>query len=60
MFLLRFIEAAELFFASNQPDNAVKAFVLGGQWAKAKKVKQVGSVHRFHHLTLTVVMSRFS
>ncbi|VDK73481.1 unnamed protein product [Litomosoides sigmodontis] len=36
--LKRFIEAAELFFASNQPDNAVKAFVLGGQWAKAKKL----------------------
>ncbi|KAL3991031.1 WD domain G-beta repeat family protein [Acanthocheilonema viteae] len=36
--LKRFIEAAELFLASNQPDNAVKAFLLGGQWAKAKKL----------------------
>ncbi|VDM11557.1 unnamed protein product [Wuchereria bancrofti] len=36
--LKRFIEAAELFLASNQPDNAIKAFLLGGQWAKAKKL----------------------
>ncbi|KAK6114288.1 hypothetical protein QQG55_55400 [Brugia pahangi] len=36
--LKRFIEAAELFLASNQPDNAIKAFLLGGQWSKAKKL----------------------
>ncbi|EJD74502.1 intraflagellar transporter osm-1 [Loa loa] len=36
--LKRFIEAAELFLASNQPDNAIKAFLLAGQWAKAKKL----------------------
>uniref|UniRef100_A0A915PPW5 Intraflagellar transport protein 172 n=1 Tax=Setaria digitata TaxID=48799 RepID=A0A915PPW5_9BILA len=36
--LKKFIEAAELFLASNQPNNAVKAFLLGGQWAKAKKI----------------------
>ncbi|VDM92634.1 unnamed protein product, partial [Onchocerca ochengi] len=33
-----FIEAAELFLASNQPENAIKAFLLGGQWAKAKQL----------------------
>ncbi|VDN41617.1 unnamed protein product [Gongylonema pulchrum] len=36
--LKRFNEAADLFLASSRPDSAVKAFVLAGQWAKAKKV----------------------
>ncbi|VDM37534.1 unnamed protein product [Toxocara canis] len=33
----RFNEAAEVFIAANRPESAIKAFVLAGQWAKAKK-----------------------
>ncbi|VDN00883.1 unnamed protein product [Thelazia callipaeda] len=35
---LRFLEAGELFLTSNRPESAVKAFLLAGQWTKAKKV----------------------
>uniref|UniRef100_A0A915BZY3 Intraflagellar transport protein osm-1 n=1 Tax=Parascaris univalens TaxID=6257 RepID=A0A915BZY3_PARUN len=34
----KFTEAAEVFMSANRPDSAIKAFVLAGQWAKAKKV----------------------
>ncbi|VDK57787.1 unnamed protein product [Anisakis simplex] len=34
----KFNEAADLFLAVNRADSAIKAFVLAGQWAKAKKV----------------------
>lgn len=34
--------------ASNQPENAIKAFLLGGQWAKAKKVGLKAIHSRLH------------